>query len=394
MRKQLIPILIVFLAMGFGDVVGPMVSLAKDSFSLSNTAAQLLPFVGFMMFGLLSVPIGVLQDRKSKRYTLLLGLIIAFIGLLLPMIAGMYGHLTVDTSSSWQFIVILAAILLLGAGATILQVAGNPIMRDVSDEGDYSRNLSLGQTVKAIGSSLGFLIPPLVVKYLGLDWTLLFPIYTVILLIAIVSVASTKIEEKKVENNQPATLSSCLKLFVQNKYVLMMVLGIFFYVGAEVSMSSGVPLLMKETFGIQNMGLIISWLLFFLPILLGRFIGSVILNWLSAKKFLIITVLVSIVGILLLLFGNKTTAFTGIVLVGLGFANIFPLIFSIAIDHLPERTNELSGLMVTAIVGGAIIPLIMGAIMDATASILSGFFVPFICILYVGFLALKNIKQQ
>ncbi|HOK52257.1 MAG TPA: MFS transporter, partial [Bacteroidales bacterium] len=382
MRKQaLIAILMVFLAMGFGDVVGPMVSLAKESFSLSNTAAQLLPFVGFLMFGLLSVPVGIFQDRKGKRFTLIIGLIIAFVGLLLPMMGGMYGRMTVDTSSSWQFILILTAILMLGAGATILQVAGNPIMRDVSDEGHYSRNLTLGQTIKALGSSMGFLVPPILARWAGLDWTILFPIYTLILLIALLLVSTTKITERKTGNETPATLSSCLKLLGKNPYVLMMVLGIFFYVGAEVSMSSSVPMLMKENYGLQNLGLIVSWLLFFLPILVGRFTGSIVLRWLRAPHFLILSVSIALIGIVLLLLGkNATVAFLGIVLVGLGFANIFPLIFSIAIDRMPERTNELSGLMITAILGGAIVPLMTGIVQD-TFSLLAGFLVPLACIL-------------
>ncbi|MGC8825023.1 MAG: MFS transporter [Bacteroidales bacterium] len=390
-KKSLIAILMVFLAMGFGDVVGPMVSMAKESFSLSNTAAQLLPFVGFLMFGLLSVPVGVFQDRKGKRYTLIVGLVIAFAGLLLPMLAGMYGRLSVDPTSSWQFVVILMAILMLGAGATILQVAGNPIMRDVSDEGHYSRNLTLGQTIKAIGSSMGFLVPPLLAHWAGLDWTILFPIYTFVLLIALLLVSTTKITERKTGNETPATLGSCLKLLGKNSYVLMMVLGIFFYVGAEVSMSSSVPLLMKENYGLQNLGLVVSWLLFFLPILVGRFTGSIVLRWLAASRFLLTSVGIALAGILLLLFGaSKSLAFAGIVMVGLGFANVFPLIFSIAIDRMPERTNELSGLMITAILGGAVVPLMTGIVQD-TFSLLAGFFVPLACILYIGFVALKNI---
>ncbi len=390
MKKPLLAILMVFLAMGFGDVVGPMVSLAKESFSLSNTTAQLLPFVGFMMFGILSVPIGVFQDRRSKRLTLIIGLTIALIGLLLPMMAGMYGRLTVDSSSLWQFMVILLAILLLGAGATILQVAGNPIMRDVSEEGKYSRNLTLGQTIKAIGSSMGFLLPPFLARWAGLDWTILFPIYSVLLIIALILVLTSHIKENTIKNEYPATLVSCFKLLGSNTYVLLMVMGIFFYVGAEVSMSSGVPLLMKENYGLKNMGLVISWLLFFLPILLGRFTGSIVLNWIPATRFLKLAVVVAITGVLCLLFGNKTVAFLGIVMVGLGFANIFPLIFSIAIDRMPERTNELSGLMIMAILGGAVIPLIMGAVQDTFNSILAGFAVPLVCILYIGFIAIKN----
>jgi MFS transporter, FHS family, L-fucose permease len=393
MNKKVIPILFVFLAMGFGDVVGPMVSLAKVSFNLSNTLAQMLPFTGFMMFGLLSVPMGLVQDKKSKKYTLILGLAIAFIGLLIPMINGMYGKLNVDTGSQSQFYIILLAILMLGAGATILQVSGNPIMRDVSEQGSYSRNLTIGQTIKAVGSSMGFLVPPILGLYVGLDWTILFPVYTGILLITLILTSFLNVEEKRESNSSPASLASCLKLFVSNKYVLMMVLAIFFYVGAEVSMSSGVPLLMKEYFGIDYFGLLISWLLFFLPILFGRFTGSIVLKWIPARKFLIYTVFLALLGIVMLLLGNKLLAFIGIVMVGLGFANIFPLIFSITVDSMPERTNELSGLMITAIAGGAIVPLLMGMLQDGT-SIIAGFLIPLACVLYIGWVAVKPVKRQ
>ena len=82
-----------------------------------------------------------------------------------------------------------------------------------------------------------------------------------------------------------------------------------------------------------------------------------------------------------------------VILIGLSFANIFPLIFSITIDHMPEKTNELSGLMIMAIVGGAILPPIMGMVQDLSASILSGFFVPLLAIAYVTYVAMYNLKK-
>lgn len=395
MKNKSNVILLAFLAMGFADVVGPMVSLAKTSFNLSNTVAQLLPFTGFLMFGLLSIPMGLYQDRRSKKHTLLLGLAIAFVGLLIPMLSGMYGKLTLDTSSPWQFYVVLLAILLLGAGATILQVSGNPIMRDVSGEGSYARNLTIGQTIKAIGSSMGFLVPPLVARYFGLDWTILFPIYTIILLLALVMIKPLNIVEKRDPNSRPASLLSCFQLLVSNSFIFMMVMAIFLYVGAEVSMSSGVPLLLEQNYNIKGFSLIISWGLFFCPILIGRFTGSIVLRWLPAPKFLLITILMALFGIVMLLLGSREFAYAGIVLTGLGFANIFPLIFSIAIDAMPERNNEISGLMVTAIIGGAIVPLLMGIVGDA-AGLVAGFLVPLCCILLIllfSILSLKHVKE-
>lgn len=391
--KKTFPIFLAFLAMGFGDVVGPLVSLAKDTFSISNFLAQLLPFSGFIMFGILSIPMSVYQDKKGKKYILLMGLIIAFIGLIIPILNGMYGpKIEIDSGIQNGFITLLFSILMLGAGATILQVAGNPIMRDVSPEGKYSSNLSLGQSIKAVGSSLGFLLPPAVGVAFGMDWTILFPIYAFIIFVTAIAVYFLKIEEKKKEESNTASLGSCIKL-LGNKYVLMMVLAIFLYVGAEVSMSSQVPILMKESFGLTQFGLWVSWALFFLPIFIGRLAGAMILKVIQPKKFLISTVLISVIGIISLFLNIQFLAFAGIVLVGLGFANIFPLVFSITVDAMPERTNELSGLMVTAIVGGAFIPPITGFVSDQT-SIIVGFVVPLAALIYIAWVALKNMKKS
>ncbi|MBN2174558.1 MAG: MFS transporter [Bacteroidales bacterium] len=387
-----IPIFLAFLCMGFGDVVGPLVSLVKDTFDVSNFQAFFMTFSGFIMFGVLSIPIGLLQDKKGKKYIMNLGLIIAFLGLIIPVFNGMYGPTSdLTIAGENKFYILLFSILLLGAGATTLQVVGNPIMRDVSPEGRYSSNLSFAQAVKAIGSSLGFLLPPIAVQFFSLDWTLLFPVYSALILINLIWFNATGFKESKKESHFAATLSSCFML-LRNPYVLLMVLGIFLYVGAEVSMSSGVPILMKEKFGIVKFGLWVSWALFFLPILVGRFIGGLILRRLRAQLFLLMTVVLSLVGLLLLFLNMEALTFIGIIMIGLGFANIFPLIFSITVDKMPERSNELSGLMVTAIVGGAILPPIMGKVADLT-SITVGFVVPLLSIIYILFVSLKIFRS-
>lgn len=375
-----LPVFLAFLCMGFGDVVGPLTGLVKEEYQLTNFMALLIPASGFVMFGLLSVPMGIFQDQKGKKFTLLLGLALALVGLILPII-GNYS----------TFELLLLSILLLGAGATILQVAGNPIMRDVSPKGKYSRNLSLGQFVKAIGSLSGALLPVFAANYWGLDWKILFPVYSAVLLLTIVIMSLVKIHEQKAPDSHPATFGSSLGLLA-DPFVLAMVSGIFLYVGAEVCMSSGLPMYLESEFGIDIEKLGVAGTgLFFLALMSGRFLGGVILNWIKPKTFLIITVLVSILGIAGLFLHNQTAAIVSIVLIGLGFANIFPLIFSITIDRMPQRSNELSGLMVTAIVGGAFIPLVMGTVADKS-SVLFGFLVPLACILYIGYVALAQKK--
>lgn len=379
MRLRTFPVFLAFLAMGFADAVGPFVSLAKNEFQLSNAVASLIPFVGFSMFGILSVPIGVFQDKRGKKFVLMLGLLVALLGLL---------NASFGLHSFARF---LLTVMMVGAGAAILQVAGNPIMRDVSDEGKYARNLSLAQFIKAIGSLSGPMIPVLVAKYFGASWTVIFPIYAVALLIAIVAVAGLKVDERK-PDNKAASLGSCLALLT-NGYVLAMVMAIFFYVGAEVSVSAGIPLFLKERFDIDinKVGLLGTGL-FFMALTIGRFSGGVILNWISPRKFFITTCVVSLLGLLGLFVPDRTVAVASFFLTGIGFANIFPLVFSLAVENMPEHTNELSGLMVTAIVGGAILPPLMGAVADSSTVQLS-FLVPMAAIAYISWTALLNMKR-
>lgn len=382
---SIFPIMLAFLVMGFGDVVGPMVGLVKDSFQISNFSAQILSFSGFIMFGILSIPIGIIQSRIGKFKVLEFGLIIAFLGLIIPIFGGLFGIEVINIENKTYVLYILYfSVLLLGAGATMLQVSGNPVMRDVSNDGNFSSNLSFAQSVKAIGSSLGFWIAPLAIL-LGLNkiwgWTIQFPIYAVVVLITFIFVATIKQKTKISISEKPASLKSCLKL-LGKPYILLMVLAIFLYVGSEVSMSSQIPILMKKQFGFEKFGLLISWSLFFLPILFGRFLGGMILRKLQAQKFLILSGILSFIGIFLMFFNIQILVFIGIIFVGLGFSNIFPLIFSITINKIPEKSNELSGLMVTAIVGGAFIPPLTGFVADQIG-IIWCFIVPLICVIYI-----------
>jgi fucose permease len=379
-----IPVFLAFLCMGFGDAVGPFVGLAKEEFDLSNTMAQLIPFVGFIMFGLLSVPMGIYQDKRGKKTVLMIGLVVALLGLILPVLGGLT-----------SFGMFLLTILLLGAGSTVLQVAGNPIMRDVSAEGKYSRNLALGQFVKALGSLSGPLIPVIAARWLGMGWELIFPVYSAVLLITIIILALAPIREKKVALAVPASFTSCFSL-LRSRYIFLMVTGIFLYVGAEVSLSSGIPIYLKDVFNIdiQTLGVAGSGF-FFIAIMTGRFLGSLVLNWISPRRFFVITSIVSLIAIAGLFIEVKAIVITSIFITGLGFANIFPLIFSITVDKYSERANELSGLMVMAIAGGAILPLVMGLVADLT-SVTAGFIVPLAALGFVAFLSFRvsNDKEQ
>ncbi len=394
MKKQLslISVFFVFLAMGFGDAAGQLVSVVEKAFNVSPFTASLVSLSGMIMFGVLSVPTGVWQSKIGKKKMLTIGLILFLAGAVLPILA-------------FNFPVILLAVLLMGAGATILQVSGNPLIRDVSDEGKYSSMLSFAQSLKAIGTLSTSLILVLIgtslMKYgwfsftpeggetIDMGFRILFPIFAAVLLITLVMVVVFVPDNVSKSDEKPTTLGNCIRA-LGDPFILMMFLAIFFYCGAEASMFNRIPSILSENTSVTpamgNIVLIIS-------LFVGRFLGGVILQKMSAKKFLGITVAISILGNLLLFLPyNAFTTWLSFILIGVGFANIFPLVFSICVDHKPEMSNEISGLMTTAIVGAAIVPLLTGAM--AGIGIRYAFLVPLCCLCYLCFVTAKVAKEK
>lgn len=376
MKLRAFPVFLAFLAMGFLDAVGPFVSLAKKEFQISTAAASLIPFVGLSMFGLLSIPAGILQNRRGKKFVLLLGLTVTLVGVL---------NASFGLTSFPRF---LLTIVLIGAGGAVLQVAGNPLMRDVSAKGKFPRNLSLGQFVKAIGSLSGPLIPAIAARYFGASWEVIFPVYGAALILTILAASTLNIQRDE-PSASAATLRSCLNL-LKNRYVLTMAGAIFLYVGAEICVSAGIPLFLKERYGVDitRVGMLGTGL-FFMALTIGRLSGGVMLNWVAPSKFLKLTCAVALCGLASLFVPSRSVAIAGFVLIGLGFANIFPLVFSAALERMPERANEFSALMVTAIVGGAILPPLMGLLADYS-TVRTGLLVPIAAILYVTAAALLS----
>ncbi|MDD4847791.1 MAG: MFS transporter, partial [Bacteroidales bacterium] len=214
----------------------------------------------------------------------------------------------------------------------------------------------------------------------------LFPVFAAVLLLTLILVICFVPNAKSEETSKPTTFNNCLKA-LNDPYILMMFLGIFFYCGAEASMFNRIPSLLMEnnpeiTPTMGNIVLIIA-------LFVGRFVGGVTLRYIKPTVFLWITIAISILGnIMLFLPYNAITTWTSFILIGLGFANIFPLIFSICVDHKPEKTNEISGLMTTAIVGAAFVPLVTGAAANLNPKY--AFIVTIICLIYLLFVAWKQ----
>ncbi len=373
--KSIFPMFLAFFVMGFGDAVGTLVGFVTKEFDLPLSLAGLLPFFGLLAFGIFSVPVGVLSAKKGKKFVLVVFLTIVLIGVLIPVI------------SIARYYYVLFAIFLIGLGMTGLQVAGNPAMRDVSAPGLYSRNLTFAQFIKSLGSITAPYMIPLIVVVLGLGWQNIFIVYAAVVAFCLVIVLPVKLKTPAGTPEAPVTSIKSSFLLLKKPYVLLMVLGIFLYVGAEVGLNSWIATYLNRVFGLDIESLATLGIGFFLTTLvIGRMVGAIVLNFISAKKFFIISSILGLVGLIGMFVPSQTVVIISILICGLGFGNIFPLIFSILIDNMPEHSNELSGLMVMAIVGGAIIPGIMGVIADW--SIRVSFLIPVIIFLYLGFLAI------
>jgi len=289
------------------------------------------------------------------------------------------------------FTLLLGCIFLLGVGTTFLQVAGNPIMRDVSAEGAYSRNLAMAQGIKGVGSSASAYLVGLVLimpLFASMGWRGAFPVFFALMALAFLLVATLKVNETKAD--EPPSIGSSLSLLGESTFALA-VLGIFLYVGAEVCMGRFLkPTL--EGFGLAvDKASLLGPTLFFGTLTFGRLVaGSVNV---SARTFFRISAALGLAGLVLMMTGSKSLAFVGVVLGGLGFANIWPMLFSITVEAKPERASELSGLMCMAISGGALVPLLMGQLVDSGLKALA-FVVPSACFAYLLLLSLKGGRKS
>ncbi len=381
-RTKTIPIFLAFLVMGVADAMGPLSYAVKEQFQLSNVMATLLPFFVFIAFAVFSIPGGILAGRIGMKKLLLLGLGLNAVAMLVPSLMAP------------GFALLLACIFVLGIGTTFLQVAGNPIMRDVSAEGGYSRNLSFAQGIKGLGSaSSAYLVSGVVASiaiFAAMGWRAPFPIFFVLMAIAFVWVAMMKIDEKKADT--PPNIGSCLSLLAEPVFA-MAVLGIFLYVGAEVCMGRFLkPALMSFGFA-EDKAALYGPSAFFLLVTAGRLLGGVVLNIMSARTCFRLSAILGVVAGVLFMFNSRGLALVGVACAGLGFANIWPMLFSITVEERPERAGELSGLMCMAISGGAIIPLVMGKVVDTTDNLPLAFIVPAICFGYLLILSLKGAKK-
>lgn len=371
MKKGILPVFLSFFVMGFVDVVGISTSYVKEDFHLSDTLANLLPMMVFVWFAILSIPVGLFQDRYGKKKTLNIGILLTIVAMIIPLI-------------HYSFELVLFSFIMVGISNTIIQVSANPLLHDVSTKKAFSSNMTLSQFVKAIASLLGPIAATWFATSYG-NWKLIFATYAVTSLIVSIWLMATPIEEQGLDK-KPAGFSSCLGL-LKNRYILMLSIAILAIVGVDVGINTNIALIFKSKFGITTDEASIGIKVYFFTLIITRLFSAGILRLVNPKKFLLYSVLFSIIGFSgVYMSPNLWIANISIVIIGLGTANVFPLIFAAAVEKLPERSNEISGLMIMSVCGGAIFPFLMGVVSDSLGS-LNSWFVIVLCAAYVLYVA-------
>ena len=353
-KLAMIPLMLCFFCMGFVDLVGIASNYVKEDLALTDSVANIFPSLVFFWFLIFSVPTGMLMNKIGRKKTVLLSLGVTVVSLLIPL----FGN---------NFAVMLISFSLLGIGNALMQTSLNPLVSTVMGGGNLASTLTFGQFVKAIAS---FLAPYLamwgatqVIPSFGYDWRVLFVIYFIVGILSTALLAMTPIDEPKMEG-KASTFVECFKL-LGTPIVLLSFLGIMCHVGIDVGTNTTAPKILMERLGMSLNDAAFATSLYFIFRTVGCLTGSFFLRVMNNRTFFIISVCMMAVSMLLLFVGTERwELYTAIALVGYGNSNIFSICFAKALTSMPEKQNEVSGLMIMGLFGGTIFPLLMGFMSD------------------------------
>lgn len=391
-KNYIVPLVILttlFFMWGFltslNDVLIPYF---KRLFDLNYTQAILTQVCFFIAYGVCSIPSGIAVRKIGYQRGAVVGLCIAAVGCFL--------FVSATNQNSYNFF--LGALFVLAAGITLLQVSANPYVALLGPSATAPRRLTLTQTFNSIGAwagpkfggpiILGGLATATVITadalkapYIYLGGTL------VVLVVFFLIVKLPKIQDEELQGSYSQAISY--------KHLVLGVVAIFVYVGAEVSIGSFIINFMAEPH-IAGMAeeeasdyVANYWLL----ALFGRIAGVILMFVIAGNVMLMINAIAAVLLLLVVVFGDGSPAYYSLIAVGFFNSLMFPTIFSLAVAKLGPLTSRGSGLLCTAIFGGALIPLIQGLVAD-NVNLQISFLVPLVCYVYIAFYGLAGWKPK
>ncbi|NDW10971.1 MFS transporter [Dysgonomonas sp. 520] len=376
----LLPVMLAFFCMGFVDMVGTATNYAQKDLGLDDATANIFPSMVFFWFLIFSVPTGMLMSRIGQRKTVVISLIVTAVSMLIPF-------LWYDKTS------LIITFSLLGIGNTLMQVSINPLLSNIVKGDKLASSLTFGQFIKAIASFSA----PLIATRAALmfdDWRMIYPLFLTISIISTIWLSMIHIEEEK-QNEKGVGFTQCFKL-LGNGFILLSFLGIMCHVGIDVGTNVTAPRILMERLGLTELNdANYATSVYFAFRTAGCFLGAFILARFSAKKFFALSVVLMALGMVGLYFlEGELILCLCIGLIGFGNSNVFSVILSRAMLFMPDKKNEISGLMIMGLFGGTIFPFFMGqATKFLDGSQIGALIVMSIGVFYLLFLSMK-IKEE
>jgi MFS transporter, FHS family, L-fucose permease len=363
-RFLLIITIAIYVAFGLvTSVIGVIIDKFQLQYNVSLNIAALLPFAFYLSYGLFSVPFGVQMDRIGAKAVLIIGMLLMTLGCFLLYLSNNY-------------ILVIAMIFLAGIGVTAIQTAGNPFIRELDTPSRYTANLTI---IIGIGA-LGYAFSPLLVPFIeskGLPWSQVYLIFTVISLILLLLLLTVKIPKVKLLEEEKINVAAIGSL-LRDPVIITYTLAIFFYVGAEVGTSSYIVVFMDKvhSFGtnvsLWNKGTLMYLAfpsasalvvgLFWLFQAVGRLIIGQLMKIFKPRSIFIFHSAGTCIALIIAIFSPAKIALIAYAFTGYFTCASFTSIFSAAIQSFDKYHGAISGILCTAIVGGAVIGFLVGAV--------------------------------
>ena len=370
-----LPVLFGFFVMGFCDIVGISSDYVQRTFNWSPVMTGFVPSLVFIWFLFLGIPVGNQMNKWGRKNTVLFSMAVTVVGMFLPLVV--YNSATC-----------MAAYALLGIGNAILQVSLNPLLSNViTNQRLLTSSLTVGQVIKAASSLVGPEIVLLAVSYFGEDkWYYCFPILGFITLLSAVWLMATPVKREDSSSATELSMGDTFSL-LKDKTILLLFLGIFFIVGVDVSTNFISSKLMAERFGWSVEQVKFAPQVYFLSRTIGALLGAFLLTRIAEMKYFRVNILACIVSLLVLIFvDHDMVNLVCIGAVGFFASSVFSIIYSMALQVRPEKANQISGLMITAVAGGGVVTPVIGFAIG-TAGVIGGVFVTLACVCYLTYCA-------
>ena len=371
-----LPVLFGFFVMGFCDIVGISSDYVQRSFNWSPLMTGFVPSMVFVWFLFLGIPVGNRMNKWGRKNTVLISMAITIVGMILPLLV-------------YDSVTCMAAYALLGIGNAILQVSLNPLLNNViTNKALLTSSLTAGQVIKATSSLVGPEIVLLSVGCFGADkWYYCFPILGLVTLLSAVWLIATPIErEKAAVSDKNLSMYQTFAL-LKDRTILLLFFGIFFIVGVEVATNFISSKLMAVRFFWTDEQVKFAPQVYFLSRTVGALLGAFLLTRIAEMKYFRMNIVACIVALLVLI-GVEDATVNMICIGAIGFfaSSVFSIIYSMALQALPEKANQISGLMITAVAGGGVVTPVMGGAIGSVG-IAGGLLVVLACVLYLTYCA-------